>query len=177
MSNRTGQSTDSGETILIHPGTSANGLAAIQVCRQRDCRILVTASTDEKRQYLVDQCGIPAANIFNPNDVNIVDQILTATGGLGVDIVFDSMSSDRLITSFPIIADYGRYIEIDHHHQSSASSQQLPRNTHYYNISSLISEDSFESIIPKLFNGFANWLQEASSEQGTCRWSTGHHCH
>ena len=146
---------------MIHPGISANGLMAIQICQQMNCRILVTASSEEKRNYLIECCNILPDNIFDPDKANFVDQILALTGGNGVDMVFDSMSIEKLITTFPIVSNYGRYIEIDNY--ASSPNGQMRRNTHYYNISSLISEDSFDTIIPKLIKGFTKWFLESSS--------------
>lgn len=133
-------------------------MTAIQVCQQLNCRILTTASTDEKRRFLIENYDIPDKYIFNPNDPNFVDEILTATNGIGVDVVFNSLSSDKLESSYRIVANYGRYIEIDNYDQTP--NNQLLRNTLYYNISSIISEETFENLIPKIFKGFAKWFSE-----------------
>lgn len=154
---------EEGETILVHPGTSANGLIALQVGQQKDCRIFATATSDEKRQYLIDQFGLNPDWIFNPNDAAFVDEILAATNGNGVDLVFDSSSPERMVTKFPIVSDYGRYIEVDN--LVANPSGQIPRNTHYYNISSLISQEAWEGVMPKLFRGFAKWFGEGEGSE------------
>lgn len=153
-----------GETILIHPATSANGLVAIQICQKMDCRILATATTDEKRQFLMERYGIPEENIFNPNEANFVDEILSLTGANGVDVVFDCASSEKLSTTCPIVSNYGRYIEVDSP-DSTPNAAAIRRNTQYFSISSLISEDSFEVIIPKLIKNFTAWFKEAKSKR------------
>lgn len=127
-----------------------------------DCRILATATTPEQRNYLIEHYGIAVENIFNPTEADFVDEILTLTAGNGVDIVLDSASSLKLSTSFPIVSNYGRYIEIDNH--TASPSGQIRKNTHYYSISSLFSEDASESIFPKLIKGFTMWFADASSK-------------
>jgi NADPH:quinone reductase-like Zn-dependent oxidoreductase len=133
-------------------------LIAIKVCQQINCRIFTTSSSDEKRRFLRENYDIPDAHIFNPNDPNFVDEILVATHGIGVDVVFNSLSSDKLVSIYRIVANYGRYIEIDNYDQTP--NNQLLRNILYYNISSIISEETFESLIPKIFKGFAKWFYE-----------------
>ena len=119
----------------------------------------MTASSDEKRKFLRDKYDISDAYILDPNDPNFVDQILTATNGNGVDVVFNSLSNDKLVTSYPFVANYGRYIELDNYDQTP--NHQLLRNTLYYlHISSIISEETFESLIPKIFKSFAKWFSE-----------------
>jgi len=123
-----------------------------------NCKIFTTASTEDKRRFLRVKYEIPENYIFYPNDPNLVDQILTATNGNGVDLVFNSLSSDKLVSSYRIVANHGRYIEIDNYDQTP--NNQLLRNTLYYNISSIISEDTFESLILKIFKGFQKWFYE-----------------
>jgi len=147
----------SGETVFIHSGTDANGLIAIKVCQQMNCRIFTTSSSDEKRRFLRENYDIPDAHIFNPNDPNFMDEILIATHGIGVDVAFNSLSNDKLVSIHRIVANYGRYIEIDNYDQTTPNNQLL-RNILYYNISSIISEETFESLIPKIFKGFAKWF-------------------
>lgn len=147
---------------MIHLGTSPNGQIAIQVCQQMSCNIFVTASSDEERQFLEDEFGIRPGHILDPSDANLADQLLFATSNSGVDVVLDSMSNRRLNTSAPIVRNYGRYIEIDNH--DSQPNSQVSRNTHYYNISSILTEDAYEIIIPKLLKEFKKWFNYASRE-------------
>ena len=73
--------------------------------------------------------------------------------------MLNSLSSDRLLSSCcqRIVANYGRYIEIDNY---TPNNQLMKNNTLYYNISSIISDDTFESLIPKIFKIFSQWFYE-----------------
>lgn len=145
-----------GETILIHPGTSANGLAALQIANQMDCTIIATADTDEKRQYLMKNFDIPEENILNSEDSDFIDRVLVATSYQGVDVIFNTLSNQKLPNLLPIVRDYGRYIDVDQ--PKSTCNSPLSRNAQYLNISSLICEKSFRNFMPRLMKNFQIWF-------------------
>lgn len=132
------------------------------MCQHYNCRIFTTVSDDEKRKFLCDKYELSDSHIFTPNQSNFADKILEMTNGNGVNLILNSLSSDKLPVSCQrIIANYGRYIEIDNYGQSDTNNNQIIKsNTLYYSISSIISEDTFESLIPKIFKIFALWFNE-----------------
>lgn len=81
-----------------------------------------------------------------------------ATACSGVDIVFNTLSNQKLTTTLPIVCEYGRFVDINE--PKSLTSNQIPRNTHYINVSSLINEKTFKSIMPKLMTKFNQWFQQ-----------------
>ncbi|KAH9490499.1 hypothetical protein DERF_016699 [Dermatophagoides farinae] len=147
-----------GETILIHPGTSAIGLTTLQIANQMDCTIIATANTERKRRYLMENFDIPEKNILNPEDSDFIDQVLVATSYTGVDVVFNSFSNQKLHNLSPIVRDYGRYIDIDQ--PKSTFNSPLSSNAHYLNISSLICEKSFRNFMPRLMKNFRIWFDQ-----------------
>lgn len=42
-----------GESVLIHSGSGATGLAAISVALSKGCEVFTTVSTKEKKQFLM----------------------------------------------------------------------------------------------------------------------------
>ena len=100
-----------GESILIHGGAGAFGLAAIAMAQQMGATVYTTVGSWSKRDYLVKEMGVSAENIFNSRDGSFVDGILKATGN-GVDVIVNSLVGDLLHASWGCIAPFGRFVEI-----------------------------------------------------------------
>ncbi len=97
-----------GETVLIHAGAGGVGQAALQVARRCGARILATAS-GPKQQGLLDQ-GVEA--VFDSRSLAFAEQVLSHTGGKGVDVVLNSLKGDWVEASFQALAPGGRFIEL-----------------------------------------------------------------
>ncbi|KAG8416838.1 putative secondary metabolism biosynthetic enzyme [Metarhizium acridum] len=100
------------DTILIHAAAGSTGQMAICVAQHGGARIFATVGFDEKKQLLMDEFGIPAEDIFYSRDTSFQRGIMRVTGGRGVDVVFNSLSGDKLKASWACIAPFGRFIEI-----------------------------------------------------------------
>ena len=101
-----------GETVLIHSGAGGVGQAAIQLAKLLGLTIFTTTSNEEKSQLLTDLYGIPKSHIFSSRSLDFSLGIKRMTGGLGVDIVLNSLSGEGLRKSWEVIAPFGRFIEI-----------------------------------------------------------------
>lgn len=77
--------------------------------------IYATVGTAEKKQFLVDSMGVKPERIFNSRDSSFLPGILAATGGRGVDVVFNSLTGELLHDSWLVCADFGRFVEIGKH--------------------------------------------------------------
>lgn len=99
----------SGETVLIHAAAGGVGLAALQVAKAAGGVVLATASSQAKRDYLIEQ---GADFVFDSSSLKFVEEIRHATSGRGVDVVLNSLAGDALMASFKLLAPYGRFIEI-----------------------------------------------------------------
>ncbi|KAI2712011.1 hypothetical protein CBS147332_5647 [Penicillium roqueforti] len=102
----------SGETILVHSGAGAFGTATIAIALQRGATVYTTVSTDEKKDYLVNELGVPRENIFNSRNDSFVAGILAATNGRGVDVVVNSLTGDLLHATWQCCANFGRFVEV-----------------------------------------------------------------
>lgn len=98
-----------GESILIHSATGGVGLAAIQFARRVGATIFATAGSEEKRDYL-RSIGIEHA--MDSRSLDFAEQIRSATGGRGVDVVLNSLSGEALEKGFELLAPYGRFLEL-----------------------------------------------------------------
>ena len=101
-----------GESILIHSGTGGIGQAAINICQHYKCKIFVTVSTEEKRNFLKKHYGLTDKQMFNSRDTNFEEEIMEATDGEGVDLVLNSLAEEKLLAGFRCVGDDGRFIEI-----------------------------------------------------------------
>jgi epothilone polyketide synthase D len=98
-----------GERILIHSATGGSGQAAVQIARHVGAEIFATAGSPEKRAWLREQ-GI--THVMDSRSLDFAEEIMAATKGEGVDVVFNSLSGDAIEASLSTLAPYGRFIEI-----------------------------------------------------------------
>lgn len=95
----------SGETVLVHGGTSGIGTTAIQIARARGARVFVTAGSDEKCAACL---ALGADRAFNYRTTDFVAEAKAATGGRGVDVVLDIVGGDYMQRNFEVLAVDGR---------------------------------------------------------------------
>ncbi|CAG2115629.1 unnamed protein product, partial [Medioppia subpectinata] len=115
-----------GESVLIHSGAGGVGQAAINVCKHYECDIYATVETDKKKQFLINTHNIPENRIFISTDLHFNDEIMDATDGQGVDVVFNSLMGEKLSTSFECLAISGRFVQIGRY--DTIDGKQLPIN-------------------------------------------------
>src|SRR5882672_6228747 len=82
---------DTGESILVHGGSSGIGTAAIQIARARGARVFATARSPEKCRAC-EQLG--AERAINYKEADFLDAVRVSTGGRGVDVVLDMVGGD-----------------------------------------------------------------------------------
>lgn len=99
----------SGETILIHGGSSGIGTTAIQLAKQFGARVLVTAGSAEK-------CGaceaLGADRAINYRETDFVQAVKDLTDGAGVDLILDMVGGDYLPRNIEALAVEGRLVQI-----------------------------------------------------------------
>ncbi|KAF4512783.1 hypothetical protein G6O67_000122 [Ophiocordyceps sinensis] len=101
-----------GETVLVHAAAGGVGQAAIQLCRFWGADVFATVSSKQKKQLLMEACGIPENHIFSSRNIDFADGIRRVTKGKGVDIVLNCLSGEALEASWNLIAPFGRFVEI-----------------------------------------------------------------
>lgn len=100
------------QTILIHSGAGAFGMAAIEIAQNIGAIVYATVSTEAKKDYLAEQFNLPRENLFHSRDTTFVDGVHAATNGRGVDVVLNSLTGDLLHASWRCCANFGRFIEV-----------------------------------------------------------------
>jgi NADPH:quinone reductase-like Zn-dependent oxidoreductase len=95
-----------GETVLVHAGAGGVGSAAIQLAVAAGARVLATASA--AKTDLCRQLGADVAIDYRSEDFTAA--VLDATGGAGVDVVFDGVG--LVEPSLRCLARGGRHLMI-----------------------------------------------------------------
>lgn len=98
-----------GETLLIHGGASGIGTTGIQLAKALGARVFVTAGSPEKCAACL---SLGADLAINYREQDFVSAVKAATGGHGVDLVFDMVGADYVGRSLEALAFRGRYVII-----------------------------------------------------------------
>ena len=99
-----------GQTVLIHAGSGGVGLAAIQIAQYCKAKIITTAGSDIKRDYL-HKLGVE--DVLDSRSISYQAEISRITNGKGVDVVLNSLTGPGFIeASLDSMAKRGRFVEI-----------------------------------------------------------------
>src|SRR5262249_1871276 len=107
-----------GDRVLIHAAAGGVGLAAVQLSQRAGAQIFATAGNEEKRE-LLRSLGI--RQVMNSRSLHFVDEVMTTTKGLGVDVALNSVSGQFIPASLSVMGSRGKFLEIgksgiwDHH--------------------------------------------------------------
>ena len=131
-----------GETVLIHSASGGVGLAAVAVARLRGARIIATAGTPEKREFLTRH-GI--AHVLCSRSLAFAEEVLAITQGCGVDVVLNALSGDFIEKGLACLAPYGRFLELgkrDVYADSALGLRRLAHNAslHVIDVARLIAD-------------------------------------
>jgi NADPH:quinone reductase len=99
----------SGESILIHGGSSGIGTTAIQLARARGTRVFATAGSAEKCAAC-ERLG--AERAINYRETDFLAAIRELTGGRGVDLVLDMVGGEYFSRNVDALAVEGRLVAI-----------------------------------------------------------------
>ena len=86
-----------GKTCLVHAASGGIGQILIQIARNAGARVLATTSSADKAAIAR---GRGAEQVFLYDNGRFADAVRAATGGEGVDVVFDSIGRVTLRDSF-----------------------------------------------------------------------------
>ncbi|HEY2230334.1 MAG TPA: NAD(P)H-quinone oxidoreductase [Xanthobacteraceae bacterium] len=99
----------SGETLLVHGGSSGIGTAAIQLAKARGARVITTAGTADKCQA----CRRLGADVaINYKEEDFVAATKAATNGRGADVILDMVGGDYIERNYEAAAVEGRVVQI-----------------------------------------------------------------
>ena len=99
----------SGETLLVHGGSSGIGTTSIQLGKAFGATVYTTAGTQEKCEYCKN-LGADAA--INYNEYDFEAEIKTLTENRGVDVILDMVGGPYFPKNIKILAVQGRLLQI-----------------------------------------------------------------
>jgi putative PIG3 family NAD(P)H quinone oxidoreductase len=97
-----------GDTLLVHGGTSGIGTTAIQLARAFGATVYATAGSAEK----CAACEKLGASAINYRTHDFVSEVRARTEGRGVDIILDIVGGDYLARNLEALAVEGRLLQI-----------------------------------------------------------------
>lgn len=95
-----------GEWVLVHGAAGGIGIAAIQMAKAFDAKVIATAGSDAKRRACLEEGADHAIDYRS----GFVDQVKQLTGGRGVDIVYDPIGDKVAEESLRCLAWGGRLL-------------------------------------------------------------------
>lgn len=99
----------SGETLLIHGGSSGIGTTAIQLGKAFGANVIATAGSKEK----CDAClKLGADHVVNYREDDYVTLVKDVTAGKGADVILDMVGGDYVERNFKAAAEDGRIVQI-----------------------------------------------------------------
>ena len=113
----------SGETFLVHGGSSGIGTTAIQLAKAFGARVFATAGGAEKCAAC-KRLGADLAIDYRSED--FVEIIAKATEGRGVDVILDMVGGDYVTRNLKSLAVEGRLVQIAFLKGSNAEINLLP---------------------------------------------------
>ena len=99
----------SGETFLVHGGTSGIGTTAIQLAKAFGARVITTAGSDEK----CEACRKLGADVaVNYKTQDFVAETKNATDGKGANVILNMVGGDYIGRNYEAASVEGRIVQI-----------------------------------------------------------------
>jgi putative PIG3 family NAD(P)H quinone oxidoreductase len=99
----------SGETLLVHGGSSGIGTMAIQMAKAIGAKVIVTVGSKDK----ADSClKLGADHAINYRNEDFVEATKKATGGAGANVILDMVGGDYIDRNYDAAAVDGRIVQI-----------------------------------------------------------------
>ncbi len=97
-----------GQTVFVSGAAGAVGSAACQIAKAKGCRVVGSAGSQEKADWLQDEAGVDVA--LNYKTVSNLRAALAEACPDGIDVYFDNVGGDHPEAALWGMNDYGRII-------------------------------------------------------------------
>jgi NADPH:quinone reductase len=114
----------SGESVLIHGGTSGIGTTAIQFAKAFGAHAIFTTAGSREKCHAAEKLGATRGIDYKHED--FVKVIKDATAGRGVDVILDMVGGDYIQRNISVLAVEGRIVYIAFLRGSQAEVNLLP---------------------------------------------------
>lgn len=98
--------TEAGDKVLIHAGAGGVGHVAIQIAKAFDAEVFTTVSTPQKQDIARQLSATP----INYREMSVNDYVAKYTGGVGFDIVYDTVGGAVFEEAAAATRLYGKLI-------------------------------------------------------------------
>lgn len=142
----------SGDSALILGGGPI-GLAVIQALKSRGCSNIIVSEVSGKRREFATQFGAHAT--IDPINEDVVDRVLSLTGGLGVDVAYDAAGVQPAVdTAFLSLKARGTLVNIAVWDKRATlqMNELVFRERGYMGVATFALGD-FEAVIDAISNG------------------------
>ncbi len=96
-----------GETLLVLGASGGVGMAAVQLGKHMGANVIGLASSDAKLSAIL---AAGADHAFRNDTADLPDAVKAATGGAGIDVVYDPVGGPLAITATRTLGWGGRYL-------------------------------------------------------------------
>jgi NADPH:quinone reductase len=111
-----------GETVLVHGASGGVGVAALQFSRVMGLNVLGTVGTDRGRDLALRE---GAHHVVNHKTAGYQEEIMSLTGGKGVDVVLEMAAHVNLGADLKLLARYGRVVVIGSRGDATVTPRDL----------------------------------------------------
>ena len=97
-----------GETVVVSGAAGAVGMTVCQIAKMKGCRVVGTAGSDEKNEYLRRELGVDVA--INYKTTENMSAALKAACPAGIDIYFDNVGGEVSDAVLPLLNEGARIV-------------------------------------------------------------------
>lgn len=101
-----------GQKVLIQSASGGLGLAAIQLAQSKGAEVFVTAGTEEKSRFLVNEMSISPDRVFSSRNAADIGRMVQATRNGGFDVILSTAQGDMLHETIKALAPLGHLIDV-----------------------------------------------------------------
>ena len=95
-----------GETVFVSAASGAVGANVCQIAKLKGCRVIGSVGSDEKAQWLQDECGVDAT--INYKTCGDLTSALLQAAPDGVDVYFENVGGEHLQAALAAMNPFGR---------------------------------------------------------------------
>ena len=99
---------DAGNTVFVSAASGAVGANVCQIARLKGCRVIGSVGSDEKAQWLKQECGVD--QVINYRNCNDLSAALHEAAPEGVDVYFENVGGDHLQAALANMKPFGRIV-------------------------------------------------------------------
>ncbi|KFA67578.1 hypothetical protein S40285_08766 [Stachybotrys chlorohalonatus IBT 40285] len=116
--------------LIVHCASGGVGQAAISLAQHIGAEVFATVSSIEKKEALINACGIPEDHIMYSRDTSfrtVIGEMIKMGEGTGADVVLNlSTNSDVQQASWDCLNPFGHLINVGKGHADAEHKAQLP---------------------------------------------------